>query len=154
MSIAAALSFSACTVHSDVDAGSLPPQQKLDASLEGTWATGCRYESGAYQTETISFHGSAFEDNVAQYTSSTCTGTPFVQAKVPGTFTVVRRSFFEEKGYDVDVVMTNSSGAPETHFFVTVVDGGQLYLPSPTSDTLHVRPSYVDRTRAYTKIGG
>jgi hypothetical protein len=109
---------------------------------------------GAYQTDSITFHGATFEDNVAQYPNPTCSGTPFLTAKVPGTMTVIGHSFFEPTGYDVDIVMTNPNGVSETHYLITLIEGGKLYLPDPTAESTRNRPLSIDRARPYTKVGG
>ena len=123
-------------------------------AIEGKWGSGCFAEQGTFQKHTMTFKDDTVSTKVDLYSTATCAGSPMHSVTVDGVMLRFGSSVYVTGGHDVEVTMKNPDGSTQKTQAVFLLESGKLYTSDADATTPGQWPSSVDRTRAYTYIGG
>lgn len=139
----------------EIVSGTVPENPQSSAkAVQGAWRTGCQYQGGMYYVEHMTIKDRDLTMAIDIYSNSQCAGSPSMTQTLTGNFDVLAPSAALAGAWEVDVTVQQSGQPSQTTKALVLVEGTTMYVSNDSSAPVGQRPTQVDRTKPYTRVGG
>lgn len=138
----------------EIVAGNPEDPQPGARAAQGSWRSNCYKQDTAYVVENMTINERGLTMAVNVYWNAQCTGTPWTTQNLTGTFDVIAPSLVLARAYEVDVTIYPAGQPSQKTKALFLVEGTTMFLSDDASAPAGQRPTQVDRTKPYTRVGG
>ncbi|MBK7889774.1 MAG: hypothetical protein IPJ84_02690 [Bdellovibrionales bacterium] len=138
----------------EIVSGTVPENPQSSAkAVQGSWRTGCQSQGGMYYVENMTIKERDVTMAIDIYSNSQCAGSPSMTQNLTGNFDVLAPSALAG-AWEVDVTIHQSGQPSQTTKALVLVEGTTMFVSNDSSAPAGQRPTQVDRTKPYIRVGG